>query len=90
VVFLLTQNQKQSRLAAIVRAMDGSDEVLNTCTLGLKECSDKFPCPIHHEIKHYKDHLRKVMRETTVQELTHDLFKGKTFLKSVRARKTTR
>jgi Rrf2 family transcriptional regulator, iron-sulfur cluster assembly transcription factor len=86
----LTQNQKQSRLAAIVRAMDGSDEVLNTCTLGLKECSDKFPCPIHHEIKHYKDHLRKVMRETTVQELTHDLFKGKTFLKSVRAKKTTR
>lgn len=71
-------------LSDIVSAIDGSDDVLHTCTLGLKECSDKFPCPIHEEIKSYKARLRKVMRETTVQSLALDLSKGNTFLKNIR------
>lgn len=71
-------------LSDIVHAIDGSDDVLHTCTLGLKECSDKFPCPIHGEVKAYKTRLRKVMNETTVQSLTLDLSKGNTFLKNVR------
>lgn len=77
---------KPVSLNVIVKAIDG-DDVLHTCALGLKECSDKFPCPIHHEIKHYKDRLRKVMKETTVQGLTGDLAKGKTFLKNLRTKK---
>ncbi len=77
---------KPVSLNVIVKAIDG-DDVLHTCALGLKECSDKFPCPIHHEIKHYKDRLRKVMKEITVQGLTGDLAKGKTFLKNLRTKK---
>lgn len=88
--FFIDPKSKPVALTAIVRAIDGSDDVLHTCTMGLKECSDKFPCPIHHEIKQYKDHLRKVMKETTVQELANDLVKGKTFLNNVRVKKTSR
>lgn len=78
--FYLEPNAKPIPLNMIVRAIDGED-ALHTCTLGLKECSDKFPCPIHHEVKKYKDHVRKTMREKTVQELTWELSKGNTFLK---------
>jgi Rrf2 family transcriptional regulator, iron-sulfur cluster assembly transcription factor len=88
--FYIDPKSKPVALSDIVNAIDGTDDVLHACALGLKECSDKFPCPIHGEIKIYKDRLRTVMKETTVQSLAHDLSKGKTFLKNVTAKKSTR
>jgi Rrf2 family protein len=88
--FFIDPKSKPVSLAAILKAIEGNDDLLHTCTLGLKECSDKFPCPIHNEVKHYKEHLRKVMRETTVQGLANDLVKGKTFLKYGKAKKSSR
>ncbi len=78
--FFLEPNAKPIPLNTIIKAIDGED-VLHTCTLGLRECSDKFPCPVHHEVKKYKEHVRKTMKEKTVQDLTIELSKGKTFLK---------
>lgn len=78
--FYIDPKAKPVPINAIVKAVDGED-VLHTCSLGLKECSDKFPCPIHHEIKRYKDRLRKIMKEKTLQDLTKELASGKTFLK---------
>lgn len=78
--FYLEPNAKPIPLNTIVKAIDGED-VLHTCTLGLRECSDKFPCPIHHEVKKYKEHVRKTMKCKTIQDLTLELSKGKTFLK---------
>ena len=86
--FFIDPKSKPVSLASIVKAIDGNDDVLHTCTLGLKECSDKFPCPIHYEIKPYKEHLRNVIKETTIQSLSGDLLKGKTFLKNVRNKKS--
>ncbi|HEY4655123.1 MAG TPA: Rrf2 family transcriptional regulator [Cyclobacteriaceae bacterium] len=85
--FFVDPGSKPVSLNAIVKAIDG-DDVLHTCALGLKECSDRYPCPIHHEINHYKEHLRKIMKETTIQELAGNLSKGKTFLKNVRPKKS--
>ena len=88
--FFINPKSEPISLATIVKAIDGSDDVLHTCTLGLKECSDKFPCPIHHEIKHYKERLKKVMKESTIQDLSRDLSKGKTFLKNIATKKPSR
>jgi Rrf2 family protein len=84
--FFIHEKAKNISLSSIVKAMDGSEEVLLMCTLGLKECSDKFPCPVHHEVKDYKDHLKKLLSTTTVQQLAGDLAKGKTFLKNGKAK----
>jgi Rrf2 family protein len=78
--FFLEPSAKPIPLNNIVKAIDG-DDVLYTCSLGLKECSDEFPCPIHHDIKKYKDQLRKIMKEKTVQDLSYELSEGRTFLK---------
>ncbi len=78
--FYLDPKAKPIPLNTIVKAIDGED-VLHTCSLGLKVCSDTSPCPIHHEIQRYKDRLRKIMKERTIQDLTKELANGKTFLK---------
>jgi len=83
--FFLDPNAKPVPLTAIVKAIDG-DNILHSCSLGLKECSDKFPCPIHNDIKSYKERLRKIMKEKTLQELGNDLVKGKTFLKNYKTK----
>jgi Rrf2 family protein len=83
--FYLDPKSKPIALNAIVKAIDG-DNILHSCSLGLKECSDKFPCPIHQDIKTYKARLRKIMKEKTVQQLAHDLAKGKTFLKNYKVK----
>lgn len=84
--FFLDPKAKPVSLSQIVQAMD-DESVLNTCALGLKECSDEQPCPIHHQVKAYKSKLKKVMEEKTVQLLAKELEEGKTFLKITRKRK---
>lgn len=79
--FYLEPKSKPIPLNTIVRAMDGED-MLHACSLGLKECSDTFPCPIHHDVKAYKDRLRKTLKEKTVQHLAKELVRGSTFLKN--------
>jgi len=79
--FYLETNAEPITLNAIVKAIDGT-EALDACSLGLKQCSDVFPCPIHAEVKSYKEKLSKFMREKTVQQMAVDLATGKTYLKN--------
>lgn len=78
--FFIDPKAKPIRLIAIVNAIDG-EKVLNACVLGLKECSDKFPCPVHKEIKPFKDRVKKIIEEKTIQDLSSDLASGNVFLK---------
>ena len=48
--FYLEPKSKPIPLNIIVYAIDGKN-MLQACSLGLKECSDNFPCPIHHDVK---------------------------------------
>ena len=79
--FYLDPKSKPIPLNAVVKAIDG-DDILSSCSMGLKQCSDKFPCPIHHEIKSYKNRLREVMKEKTLQQLSVELAAGKTYLRN--------
>ena len=78
--FYIDPKAKPVTLSQIVEAME-EENVLNTCALGLKECSDSQPCPIHHQIKAYKQKLKHVLQEKTIQMLAKELNEGKTFLR---------
>jgi Rrf2 family protein len=86
--FFVNPKSRPVTLNAVVNVIDGVD-VLHDCALGLRECSDRFPCPIHHEIKQYKERLRKVLKGTTVQDLAAELMVGNTHLRSSSGRRTS-
>lgn len=67
------------KLSQIVEAIDG-DNIYKGCGLGLKMCSEKKPCPVHHKFKVIRNELRKMLEETTVKELSMDIEKGLAFL----------
>ncbi len=66
-------------LSEVVRAIDG-DDIYTGCALGLKECSKKFPCPVHDKFKKVRSRLRKMLESTTLYELSLDIKKGNSFL----------
>lgn len=66
-------------LINIVHAIDGLS-VFTECGLGLKQCSDKHPCPLHNEYKGARDRMLKVFNETSIGQLSKSLKKGNAFI----------
>ena len=66
-------------LNEIVSAIDGQS-IYQGCGLGLKECSEKFPCPLHDKFKKIRDRLKKMLENTSLYDLSMELQQGNTFL----------
>lgn len=73
--FTLRISPHKLRLIKVVETIDGL-EIFNRCGIGLKKCSDKYPCPVHFEFKVVKDKINEVLTEKTISELCEDIGKG--------------
>jgi Rrf2 family protein len=69
-------------LAEVVLAIDG-DQLFNGCGLGLPECNEKKPCPIHDEFKLIRNKIKSLLETTQVGEFNELLEKGVLHLKRV-------
>jgi Rrf2 family iron-sulfur cluster assembly transcriptional regulator len=78
--FFLEPKARQLSVSDIIKAIDGK-EILRSCVLGLPQCSDVKPCPIHKEVKAHTTALREVMKEKTIAQLTAEVESGKTVLR---------
>jgi len=67
-------------LADIVKVVDG-DKLFTGCGLGLKQCSESHPCPIHHEFKTVRRDIQQMLENARLGEFTEELEKSLTFLK---------
>lgn len=68
------------KLRHIVFAIDG-DSIYTSCSLGMKECSEKHPCPVHSQYKIIKNGIREMLESTDLKQLCSGLDSGVTFLK---------
>lgn len=78
--FYVNKSQRQIQLATIVRAIDG-DLLFSGCGLGLSKCSDTEPCPLHDNFKEIRSNLRRMMEETTVDDMATSLINGRGFIR---------
>jgi DNA-binding IscR family transcriptional regulator len=65
-----------------VEAIDGR-ALFTGCGLGLKQCSEKEPCPIHDKFKSIRNALKNMLEQTTIEELGKKLKTGKSVLKTL-------
>jgi Rrf2 family protein len=77
--FYLTDEEINLPLINVVHAIDGKD-VFDQCGLGLKECSNAHPCPLHDDIKAYRENLKLALSENSIEVLSEGVSDGKTFL----------
>jgi len=52
------------------------DEVLTKCVLGLAQCSETRPCPMHSEYKFIKQQLIQLFERKTIQTLAEEISRG--------------
>lgn len=73
--FYITAKQATLPVIRIVQAIDG-DDVFKQCGLGLSQCSDAHPCPIHDDYKPIREEFRMLCRKRRVRDLYEDVNSG--------------
>lgn len=74
------ETMSQIKLAQIVTAIDG-DSVFTGCGLGLSQCSEDHPCPVHDKFKSIRNELAFMLENTNLEELALGIKSGDTFLR---------
>ena len=82
--FYCEKPQLKIPIINIVNAMDGLF-VFRDCVLGLHECSDEHPCPMHHQYAKTRDSMLRSFQETTIAKLAGDLNDGSVHVKNAEA-----
>ena len=70
--FYLTDKNLLAPLINIIEAIDGLGYFEN-CGLGLEDCSDNHPCPIHNDFKIARNHLKTVFTNKTIEKLANEI-----------------
>lgn len=78
--FYLDDEALGCSLADIVKVIDG-EQLFTSCGLGLKQCSETHPCPIHHEFKALRNNIRMMLEKAKLGAFTKELEKSLIFLK---------
>ncbi|MCW5909989.1 MAG: Rrf2 family transcriptional regulator [Cyclobacteriaceae bacterium] len=73
------KRMKEIKVSDIVFAIDG-DSVYKGCGLGLSECSNTEPCPVHSKFVKIRNELKKMLETTSIYDLAVGLKSGKTIL----------
>jgi Rrf2 family protein len=77
--FYLSSEQQELPISNIVETIEGK-QVFRECGLGLNQCSDAHPCPIHDDYKEARDLLEKLFREKRVRDLQDPVSSGLAYL----------
>jgi len=71
----LIKSPKNISLLEIVKILDGTYPVEN-CVLGLNDCSDRNPCPVHIDFKKARDDIKQILKSKSLHSLTEDILSG--------------
>jgi Rrf2 family protein len=53
--FLLSRPPEEMRVSEVIDAIDGVETIRRRCVLGLDQCRDDAPCPMHETWKRFRD-----------------------------------
>jgi Rrf2 family protein len=68
--YQLARPAAQITLQNLVLATNG-DELEGHCVLGLEQCDEKRPCPLHDQWKEIRGQMVAMLEKTTVADLAH-------------------
>src|SRR5215813_7686835 len=77
--FYISEKNRKKPVRTIIRIME-EDEVIDKCVLGLTQCSESRPCPMHAEYKHIKKQLLNLFETKTIQSLADEMKNGEAFV----------
>ncbi len=78
--FYLDASSRKYSLADVVKAVDG-DKIFYGCGLGLSQCSEAQPCPLHHEFKKIRNDIHRILKKAKLGEFNDQLEQHLAFLR---------
>jgi Rrf2 family protein len=78
--FYISGQDLKRPLSDIVEAIDG-DGLFRGCALGLKQCSEINPCPLHEEFKAIRTKIYQMLSTSTIDQFNEELMNGLLSLK---------
>lgn len=77
--FFVDGSHQELTLKHLVDAIDG-EELFTGCSLGLENCSEANPCPLHGEIKQIRLSIVRMLTQKSIKEFAKEVEKGETVL----------
>lgn len=77
--YLDLETMNHVKLSQIVQAIDG-DSVYKGCGLGLNQCDEKNPCPLHEHFVSIRTQLSNMLENTSIHDLALKVRSGETVL----------
>ena len=72
--FALSRGAEDILLLEIVDAIDGTAQ-FDQCVVGMAECDDRQPCPLHDEFKDLRVHMKRFLANTSLAQMSDTLSK---------------
>lgn len=79
--FYFSDGQEKVSLLTVIKRMEG-DQLFYRCGIGLKNCNDGHPCPLHEKYTEIRSSFLKLVQEETIQSLAEKILEGKAVLNS--------
>jgi len=70
--FYIDEKDMDISLLSLIDAIEGL-QFFNTCGLGLHECNEEKPCPIHKDYQIVKGNFYKILSEKTIRGMRDDI-----------------
>ena len=77
--FYIEKECLERPLISIIEAIDGLEK-FHVCGLGLSECSDEKPCPIHKDYGPLRDGMYKVLLDRKIKDFKKELDNGESYI----------
>ena len=74
--FYFDPDKPDLALGNLISSIEGSS-TFSGCGFGLKQCSEKNPCPVHEKYAPIRESINKLVSEETVQSLALKVYKDK-------------
>ncbi len=87
--FYLTEAAKKKSMLHVLTLLD-DESVITGCILGLKECSEKNPCPMHSQYRKIKPQLLEMLDRKTIAELAREMKDPKVVIHNIQRRSARR
>lgn len=68
----LAKPADEIKVLEIIHAIDGNT-LFENCVLGLNDCGDENPCPLHNQWKEIRDSIYNLFHDTSLGQLTDDI-----------------
>jgi len=77
--FFLTKKNAQTPLIEVVECIDGLQKI-KSCVMGIPNCSDENPCPLHHLYLPLRNDILDELRNKNIKEFAKGVIDGDTVL----------